>query len=181
MPYCCASNVKAAFVIGVILAVSFSIDTIYYFTIGDIFHIISGFVGLMSASVLVYGAHTRNSKAIQIYKVSAILMIILFIVETIIVIVTLPDFRRSMGYLAIKLEEKCKDLQGTNDYQVCLNTIDDTVEATGTVTIVVFVLFVIGFTISNIWTIFVGNKAKLEIEDAQRGEFQQLLGPAKLP
>ena len=181
MPHCCASNVKAAFVIGVILAVSFTIDTIYYFTIGDIFHIISGFVGLMSASVLVYGAHTRNSKAIQIYKVSAILMIILFIVETIIVIVTLPDFRRSMGYLAIKLEEKCKDLQGTNDYQVCLNTIDDTVEATGTVTIVVFVLFVIGFTISNIWTIFVGNKAKLEIEDAQRGEFQQLLGPEKLP
>ena len=182
MTCCCTSNVKAAFVNSVLLAVLYTLKIIgsYYFWIT--FGIITGFLDLVSASILAYGAHTRDSKAMQIYKVSAILMIILFIVETILVIVTLPDFRRSMEYLAWELgKKKCKDFQGTNDHQVCLNTIHDTVEATGTVTIVVFLLFVVGFTISNIWTIFVANNAKLEIEDKQRGESQQLLGPAKLP
>ena len=54
-------------------------------------------------------------------------------------------------------------------------------EETRTVFIVVFVPYVVGFTIFNIWTILVANNVKLEIEDKQRGEIQQLLGPAKLP
>ena len=118
MPYCCASNVKAAFVNSIILAVLYimAIVGLFYFWITfNIILIITGFLGLVSASILAYGAHTGNSKAVQIYKVSAILMIILFIVETILVIVTLPDFRRSMEYLAWELgKKKCKDFQGTN-------------------------------------------------------------------
>ena len=132
----------------------------------------------MSVSILVYGAHTHNSKAMQIYKASGILMIILFIVKTILAIVNLSDFR---GLVAKISEEKCKDLHGTNNHQVCLNTVHDNVETARTVTIVVFVPYVVGFTIFNILTILVANNAKLEIEDKQRGESQQLLGPAKLP
>ena len=68
-------------------------------------------------------------------------------------IVNLPDFWKLVN-------ENCKDLHGTNDHQVCLNTAD----ATGTVAIVGLVLFAVGVTIFNIWTIFVAKNAKLEIE-----------------
>ena len=158
MPYCCASNVKAAFVNSIILAVLYTLEIIgslyFWFTL----NIIAGYLGLVSASILFYGAHTRNSKAIQIYKISGILMIIFRIVETILEIVTLPDFR-------LLAEEKCKDLvYGTNDHHVCFNAAHDTFKAAGIVIIVVFVFFVVGFTIFNIWTIFVANNAKLEIE-----------------
>ena len=87
MPYFCASNIKDAFVIGIILAFLNTLDIIYYFTIRDIFKSISGFLGLMSASILAYGAHTRNSKAMLIYTGSAILMIILTIIGVVLGIV----------------------------------------------------------------------------------------------
>ena len=80
MPYFCASNIKDAFVIGIILAFLNALDIIYYFAIRDIFKFISGFLGLVSASILAYGAHTRNSKAMLIYTGSAILIIILTII-----------------------------------------------------------------------------------------------------
>ena len=163
MPYCCASNVKAAFVIGVILAVSFSIDTIYYFTIGDIFHIISGFVGLMSASVLVYGAHTRNSKAMLIYMGSAILVIILSIVGAVIGIVKFFGEAPGAQNLSKIKKEACKKYSGTNDYQVCL----DAAQVGGMVGVVVGALITVGFVVFLIWAIFVAKNAKKEIEAEQ--------------
>ena len=54
--------------------------------VGQIFSIITGFLGLVSASILAYGAHTRNAKAMLIYIGSAILIIISFIIQT----MTLP-------------------------------------------------------------------------------------------
>ena len=107
-------------------------------------------MGAVGAGVLAYGAHTRNSKAMQIYKVSAILMIILFIVETIIAIVNLPQIRYLVENWAIRIDG-------------CINCYARG-EAAGTITIVVFVLFVFGFIILKIWTIFVANNARLEIE-----------------
>ena len=152
--WCCTSYIKAAFVNSIILAVLYALKIIGSFYFWKTFGIITGFLGLLSVSILVYGAHTHNSKAMQIYKASGILMIILFIVKTILSIVNLSDFRG----LVAKISEE-----------------------TRTVFIVVFVPYVVGFTIFNIWTILVANNVKLEIEDKQRGEIQQLLGPAKLP
>ena len=90
MPCCCASNVKAAYVIGIILAVLYALGIIFSFkklnngiTFESTFDIIIGFLGLVSASILAYGAHTRNSKAMIIYMVSAVLIIILFIFVTV--------------------------------------------------------------------------------------------------
>ena len=79
MPYICASNIKDAFVIGIILIFLNALDIMYYFIIQDIFKLITGFLGLVSALILTYGAHTRNSKAMLIYNGSAILIIILLI------------------------------------------------------------------------------------------------------
>ena len=98
MPCCCASNVKAAYVIGIILAVLYALGIIFSFKklnngitfestfdiIISTFDIIIGFLGLVSASILAYGAHTRNSKAMIIYMVSAVLIIILFIFVTMV-------------------------------------------------------------------------------------------------
>ena len=80
MPCCCASNIKAAFVIGIVLAVLYTLSIAISFHITKIFSIITGFLGLVSASILAYGAHTRNSKAMLIYTGSAILIIILTII-----------------------------------------------------------------------------------------------------
>ena len=80
MPYLCSSNIKDAFVIGIILAFLNALDIIYYFARRDIFKLISGVLGLVSASILAYGAHTHNNKAMLIYTGSAILIIILTIV-----------------------------------------------------------------------------------------------------
>ena len=84
---CCASNIKAAFVIGIVLAVLYTLNiaiSFYNGIVDGIFSIFTGFLGLVSASILAYGAHTRNAKAMLIYIGSAILIIILFIVETVL-------------------------------------------------------------------------------------------------
>ena len=86
MPCCCASHIKAAFVIGIVLAVLYTLSIAISFYDTNIFSIITGFLGLVSASILAYGAHTRNAKAMLIYIGSAILIIISFIIQT----MTLP-------------------------------------------------------------------------------------------
>ena len=87
MPYICASNIKDAFVIGIILIFLNALDIMYYFIIQDIFKLITGFLCFFIASILAYGAHTLNSKALLIYMGSAILMIILIIVGLVLGIV----------------------------------------------------------------------------------------------
>ena len=82
---CCASNIKAAFVIGIVLAVLYTLNiaiSFYNGIVDGIFSIFTGFLGLVSASILAYGAHTRNAKAMLIYIGSATLIIIFFIAQT---------------------------------------------------------------------------------------------------
>ena len=165
MPYCCASNIKAAFVIGISLTVLHAIDTIYYFTSMDIFRIISGFVGLVSASILVFGAHTRNSKAMLIYMGSAILVIILTIVGTVIGIVNFTG-----ANLSDFAKDYCKEYRkvnfthrGINRYQACL----DGAEQGGMVGVIVGAIIAVGFVIFIVWAIFVAKNAKKEIEAEQ--------------
>jgi hypothetical protein len=165
MPCCCASNIKAAFVIGIVLAVLNILNIAISFYDTKIFSIITGFLGLVSASILAYGAHTRNAKAMLIYIGSAILIIILFIVETVLDIVEV---------------EACNDFQGTNQTDIIdwgTNNQTDTnlicsiaAGADGAVGkgIVIFAVVVaVGVIIFDIWTIIVAKNAKKEIEDGK--------------
>ena len=69
MPCCCATNVKAAFVLGIVLAVLSFLGCA-----GKMQGVIAG--GIMSGlihCILVFGAHKRNSTAILVWMVLAIL------------------------------------------------------------------------------------------------------------
>merc|ERR1711971_168031 len=125
MPCCCASNIKAAFVIGIVLAVLYALNVAISFYGTNIFSIITGVLGLVTASILAYGAHTRNAKAVLIYIGSAILIIILFIVETVLQIVA---------------------VQACNDFQD---------GAVGKGVVVFAVVYAVGVIIFDIWTIIV--------------------------
>ena len=66
---CCATNIKAAFVLGIVLAVLSFLGCA-----GKMQGVIAG--GIMSGlihCILVFGAHTRNSTAILVWMVLAIL------------------------------------------------------------------------------------------------------------
>ena len=162
MPCCCASNIKAAFVIGIVLAVLYTLNIAISFYDTRIYSIITGFLGLVSASILAYGAHTRNAKAMLIYIGSAILIIILFIVETVLDIVEV---------------QACNDFQGTNQTDIIdwgTNNQTDTnhicsiaAGADGVVgkSLLVFTVVVaVGVIIFDIWTIIVAKNAKKEME-----------------
>ena len=165
MPRCCASNIKTAFVIGIVLAVLYTLNIAISIYDTHFFGIITGFLGLVSASILAYGAHTRNAKAMLIYIRSAILIIILFIVETVLGIVKF---------------EACNDFQGTNQNDIIdrgTNTQTDTNDyicsiaagaggavGKGTVVFLMIIVYAVGAIIFDIWTIIVAKNAKKEIE-----------------
>jgi len=81
MPCCCETNVKAAFVLGIIFVV-FSLvscmGTDQYG--GRLNNIISGIIAAVINGVLVYGAHTRNSTAILVWMILAIIQIIALVI-----------------------------------------------------------------------------------------------------
>merc|ERR1711971_234568 len=151
MPCCCASNIKAAFVIGIVLAVLYALNVAISFYGTNIFSIITGVLGLVTASILAYGAHTRNAKAMLIYIGSAILIIILFIVETVLGIVEV---------------EACNDFQGTNQTHIC-SIAAGAGGAVGRGIVVFAVVYAVGVIIFDIWTIIVAKNAKKEIEDGK--------------
>ena len=163
MPCCCATNIKAALVIGSVLAVLYVLDILYLFKYGNIFSIVSGFLGLASALILAYGGFTRNSKAMQIYIYSTIFLIILFIALAIWAVVYAKE------ELINQTCNKYRD-NGTSNYQECLTAINlmiayDDVLQTARVTGLIFVVVIAVATILfNIWTIFVAKNAKKEIE-----------------
>ena len=68
MPCCCATNVKAAFVLGIVLAVLSFLGCA-----GKMQGVIaSGIISGLIHCILVFGAHTRNSTAILVWMVLAI-------------------------------------------------------------------------------------------------------------
>ena len=77
---CCATNVKAAFVLGIVLAVLSFLGCA-----GEMQGVIAG--GIISGlihCILVFGAHTRNSTAILVWMVLAILSCIGYVILTVI-------------------------------------------------------------------------------------------------
>ena len=120
-------------------------------------------MGAVGAGVLAYGAHTRNAKAMLIYIGSAILIIILFIVDIVLGIVEV---------------EACNDFQGTdqtdiidwgtnnqfdtNGYHIC-SIAAGAGGAVGKGIVVFLVVYAVGFIIFDIWTIIVAKNAKKEM------------------
>ena len=178
MPCCCASNIKAAKILGIILAVIYGLGIVWDFRkiskgISNevIFSLITGFLGLASTSILAYGGFTRNSKAMQIYIYSTIFMIILFIAGAVWGIVEFFNLGNSDEFASVKKEainEACSFYRGTSDHQFCLdtvnNTINDVVKTAGSTTLVIGVVIAVLSILFDIWTIFVAKNAKKEIE-----------------
>jgi len=92
MPCCCATNVKAAFVLGIVLAVLSLIGC------GNGLNgIINGIIGVIIHCVLIFGAHTRNSTAILVWMVLAILSCIGYAILVVLGVIVLGDFRAGAG------------------------------------------------------------------------------------
>ena len=87
-PCCCESNVKAAFVLGIIFIVLSILNCFKKDEDGGhLYNIIGGIIGVLINGLLVFGAHTRNSTAILVWMVLAIIeciilgiVIVLFII-----------------------------------------------------------------------------------------------------
>ena len=170
MPCCCSSNIKAAKILGIILAVICGLGIVWDFTkiskgISNevIFSLITGFLGLASASILAYGGFTRNSKAMQIYIYSTFFLIILFIALAIWAVVYAKE---------ILINETCNKYRGngTSNYRECLTAVnlmiayDDGLQTARATGLILFVVIVVATILFNIWTIFVAKNAKKEIE-----------------
>ena len=87
-PCCCESNVKAAFVLGIIFIVLCILNCFNQNEDGEyLYNIIGGIVGALINGLLVYGAHTRNSTAILVWMVLAIIECICLCVITVLFVI----------------------------------------------------------------------------------------------
>ena len=77
MPCCCAKNVEAAFVLGIVLAVLNFLSCLPFCfaqnTELTLVGISIGVIGVMTHCILIFGAHKRHSIAILVWMVLAIL------------------------------------------------------------------------------------------------------------
>ena len=93
-----------------------------------------------------------------------------------------PPFRYFCVTLYKKTEKACEELRGTNDYQDCLDAVNDAANAAKiwifpyftkfgeTAGYIIFAIFAVGVIIFYIWTIIVAKKAKKEIEAEAEAE-----------
>ena len=88
MPCCCATNVKAAFVLGIVLAV-LSLISCGNESDGKWDGIISGIITAIIHCILIFGAHTRNSTAILVWIVLAVLACIGYAIMAILGVVVI--------------------------------------------------------------------------------------------
>ena len=82
MPCCCKSNVKASFILGIVFVVLSLLGCLG----GDLQSIIGGIVGALINGILVFGAHKRNSTAILVWIILAIIQCIVFVIFGILAI-----------------------------------------------------------------------------------------------
>ena len=181
IPILYASNIKAAFILGIILAVLSLLDIILLFYSGtlcgwvhfwwSIFEIITGFLAMVSTLILIYGAYTRNSKAMQIYMGLAILVIILMIVTTVLLIKVFCVVNEYHNDMSKKVKEACKDPSAQNhpsfsDYQGCLDFGIGLYKDNKEIAVIFRILITVGVIIFDIWTVIVAKNAKKEMEEA---------------
>ena len=133
---CCAKNIDAAFILGIVLA---ALSLMIFFNgssaIMD-YHkwIINGTIGVMINCILIFGAYTRNSKALLVWIILAILSYIGLAIIYILVLFAIEDKN-------IVVMEWFK-------YEV----------------VVVTMVFMVGTIPFLIWTIIVAKNARKEID-----------------
>ena len=179
MPCCCASNIKAAFFIGIYFAICDSLSIYMSFRSGDTFKIIIGVLCLANASILTYGAHTCNSKAMLIYMVSTILLLINFIVQAAVGILEGFLVFNNKDTISKLKTEACEEFRGTKNYQDCLKTGDQVLKVGGAAGLVFIIVIAVGVIIFDIWTIIVAKNAQKEIE-AEQFTPVEILGPMSI-
>ena len=141
MPCCCATNVKAAFVLGIVLAVLSFLSCASQIEGAIPTGIICGLINC----ILVFGAHTRNSTAILVWIILAILSCIAYAIIAILGIAIIAG----AGALGA--------------------AVGDPAVAAGVAfgVLVFFIIFMIGIILFQIWTIIIARNANREIEAGQ--------------
>ena len=87
-PCCCESNVKASYVLGIILIVICILNCFNENEEGEhLYNIIGGIVRALIHGLLVYGAHARNRTAILVWIVLAIIDCIILCVIIVIFVI----------------------------------------------------------------------------------------------
>ena len=132
MPCCWAKNIDAAFVLGIVLAV---LSLTFCFNGSD--GIFSGIIGVIMNCILIFGAHTRNSTAILVWMILAILSCIGLAIICFLGIIAIDHIMGS----------------GAGEEQFVVAT--------------VLIVFMIGIILVQIWTIIVAKDARKEIEAGQ--------------
>ena len=107
---CCESNVRAAFVLGIIFIIlgignCLINDEDFH---GYLYNNIRGIIGVLINVPLVYGAHTRNSTAILIWIISAIVECICLLISTILSVIDAINAKLVPGVVTIPLQTSGK-------------------------------------------------------------------------
>ena len=129
MPCCCATNVEAAFILGFVLAVLSGLSC-FNMVAGAI---VNGIIGAVIHCILIFGAHTRNSTAILVWMVLAILSCIGYVILVVLGVIAIADAGAGAAAAGV----------------------------------VVFIVFMVGIILFQIWTIIVAKNARKEIEAGQ--------------
>ena len=86
---CCKSNVKAAYVLGIIFVILCILNCLMFFNDENLYNIIGGIVGALMNGILVYGAYARSSTAILVWIILAIIECICMCVLTVLIVIAL--------------------------------------------------------------------------------------------
>ena len=147
MPCCCATNVEAAFILGFVLAVLSGLSC-FNEVAGAI---ANGIIGAVIHCILIFGAHTRNSTAILVWMVLAILSCIGYAIFAILGIAAIAG----AGAVGAAVAE---DAAGAASAPGAAG------QVAVSVVVVAFVIFMIGIILFQIWTIIIAKNARKEIE-----------------
>ena len=153
MPCCCETNLKAAFVLGIISLI-LSCGNFPFKLYAE------GAIGIAVSIVLIVGAKAPNATALLVWMVLAclecaafiIMAILLIVAGTAIAVANPEDLKSSLIDSGIASEH---DLHGLSQ--------EDVKTALGAMAIA-GVVYLVGFIMFQIWTIIVANKARKEID-----------------
>ena len=161
MPCCCAKNVKAAFVLGIVLAVfkSFLYCLPFFFVPSEdqegtiVPGIIIGIIYVMINCFLIFGAHKRHSTAILVWMVLAILELCILAILAMAVVFNLK---------LLMIDDGWKADSGISSF-LLLSLINQGVLSMAGI-VAIYIVFFSVYIILLIWTIILAKNAKKEIE-----------------
>ena len=146
-PCCFSSNVQAAKVLGILLVV---LNLLYCLGTDEYGHrttnVVYGILGALISGILVFGAIKRNSKAILVWIILAIIECIALAVEAALLVIGLSLSNETIAEVS---EVPLKDVSAVKAGMVF------------------FLLFCIGGIFFTIWTIIVAKNARKEIQNGQ--------------